>query len=438
MLTRICLGLSLLAAIPAWAQVEPSATGPPTSPDAMETPPPVSGGSFPTETGSEARSNYLSAGVSAGLAYDNDVLGNGNSTPESDFNYSIRPTIAFDQSTPRSHRVFSYSPSFTIYQNASAQNEFDQSASANFAYRLSPHSELTMRDSFEKTTNVFNQPDQGVSGSAQSPIEDVIAPFAEHIGNTAGVDLSYQFSPKGMIGGNGTSTIENYPNPAQAAGLTNSNSYGASAFYNLRLGATQYMGLIYQHSVMNSSSTGSSSNTDTDTVYVFYSVYVKHSLSISVSGGPQHFDVTQSQLPESSAWTPAITASIGWQKSRVNFAVSYSRSVSGAGGLLGAYTSSNANGLARWQLSRSWTAGVGASYAVQNNVLPAMLSLNSGGNTISGNASVQRRISERFAAQVGYTRLHQSYTGLSVISQYPDTEREYVAISYQLTRPLGR
>jgi hypothetical protein len=438
MLTRICLSFSLLVAMPALAQVAPSATGTSSSPDAMQTPPPVSGDSYPTETASEARSNYLSAGVSASAAYDNDVLGIGSSTPASEFNYSIRPTIAFNQATPRTHRMFSYSPSFTIYQNVSSRNEFDQNASANFAFRLSPHTELTMRDSFEKSTNVLNQPYQGVSGSAQSPTEDVIAPFAEHIGNTASVGLSYQFSPNGMIGGGGTTAIENYPNPAQAVGLTNSNSYGASAFYNLRLGATQYAGLIYQHAVMNSSGVGVSSNTNSDIVYLFYTVYVKHTLSMSVSGGPQHFDVTEDALALSSSWTPAITASMGWQKSRTNFAVSYSRSVSGAGGLLGAFNSSNANGTARWQLSRSWTAGVSASYAVQNNVLLAPLSSNSGGHTISGTASVQHQISERFAAQIGYTRLHQSYSGLSVISQYPDNNSEYGGISYQLSRPLGR
>jgi hypothetical protein len=438
MLTRICLGLALLAAMPAWSQVEPSATGAPTSPDAMQTPPPVSGGSFPTETGSEARSNYLSVGVSASVAYDNDVLENGSLTPQSEFNYSIRPTIAFDQSTPRTHRMFSYSPSFTIYQDNGARNEFDQSASGNFAYRLSPHSELTMRDSFERTTNVFNQPYPEVSGSTQSPTEAVIAPFAQRLGNAADVELSYQFSPNGMIGGGGITTVENYPNPAQAVGLTNSKSYGASAFYNLRLGATQYMGLIYQHSVENSSSTGISSNTNSDTAYFFYTVYLKHTLSISASGGPQHFEVTEVPLAQSSAWTPAITASMGWQRSRTNFAVSYSRSVSGAGGLLGAFTSTNANGMARWQMSRSWTAGVGATYGIQNSVLPTLFALNPGGHTISGSASVQHRISERFAAQIGYTRLHQSYSGLSVISQYPDNNSEYGGISYQFARPLGR
>lgn len=438
MLTRICFGLSLLVALPAWAQVEPTATGPPASQDPMQTPPPASGAAYPTETGSEARSNYLHAGLSAYVGYDDDVLENGSTTPASDFNYSIRPTIAIDQSTPRTHRAFGYSPGFTIYQNAGARNEADQVATGSFQYRLSPHSEVSFRDSFERTTNVFNQPFQGVSGSAQSPTEAVIAPFAEHLGNTAGALLGYQFSQNGMIGGGGTSTIVDYPNPGQAAGLTNSNSYGASAFYNLRLSNTQYMGLIYLHEATTASAASVNSNTSTDTIYCYYTIYLKHTFSLSASGGPQHFDVTQTALAESAAWTPALTASVGWQMSRANFAVSYSRTVSGAGGLLGAFSSSSVNGFARWQLARTWTLGGGVSYAKQNNVVPGLAALNSGGDTISGTVSTQHRISERFTAEAGYARLHQAYSGLAVISQFPDSDREYAAISYQFNRPLGR
>jgi hypothetical protein len=39
---------------------------------------------------------------------------------------------------------------------------------------------------------------------------------------------------------------------------------------------------------------------------------------------------------------------------------------------------------------------------------------------------------------VGYTRLHQAYSNVAVLSTAPDTNREYVSISYQFSRPLGR
>ena len=121
MLTRICLGLALLAAMPAWSQVEPSATGPPPSSDeAMQAPPSVSGEAYPAETGSEARSNYLRAGVSLNTSYDDKVLASSSGQPAGDITYSVGPSISLDQSTPRTHRTLAYNPGFTFYQHDSA------------------------------------------------------------------------------------------------------------------------------------------------------------------------------------------------------------------------------------------------------------------------------------------------------------------------------
>ena len=61
-----------------------------------------------------------------------------------------------------------------------------------------------------------------------------------------------------------------------------------------------------------------------------------------------------------------------------------------------------------------------------------------GGHTVSGTVSVQHPMSEHFKAELGYARLHQSYSGIAVISTAPDSNREFISISYQFTRPLGR
>ena len=44
-------------------------------------------------------------------------------------------------------------------------------------------------------------------------------------------------------------------------------------------------------------------------------------------------------------------------------------------------------------------------------------------------------VGEHVNLQAGYTRLHQTY---SFFSANPDTNREWVSISYQFARPLGR
>jgi len=439
MIIRICLCLALLVAVPAWCQVVPDATGPPADGgDQMRTPPPVNGEAFPVGTGAEMRSNLLRVGLNFQTGYDDNVLGIESTIPVADVSYMIGATLVFDQQTPRLHQTFTYGSGFTLYQHTSARNESDQNASGSFVYRLSPHITATLRDSFQKTTNVFNQPYAGVFGSAQPQTAAVVAPFADQLGNTASGDLRYQFSTNGMIGGSGTVANLKYPNPAQANGLSNSNTSGGSAFYNLRLSSTQYTGMSYQYSRMGASLGNLQSQTQTQTIIGFYTIYFGNSLTLSASGGPQHLDLDESNVTPISSWTPDVNVSIGWQRNHTNLAASYARGILGAGGLLGAFKSNSANANARWQFGRTWTTGLAGSYAIDKNVLPGVLLTNAGGHTVLGTALLQHTIGERFTAELGYTRLHQSYSGILAISENPDGDREYVSFTYHFERPLGR
>ena len=74
----------------------------------------------------------------------------------------------------------------------------------------------------------------------------------------------------------------------------------------------------------------------------------------------------------------------------------------------------------------------------QNDVLSSALFGGNGGHTISGTASLQKQVGEHINLQLGYTRLHQSYSNVPVLSLNPDTNREFVSVSYQFSRPLGR
>ncbi len=438
MLTRFCLSLMLLVAMPVWSQ-DTDATETPanTSDDArMLVPPPVNGDSYPTAVGSETRSNYLRAGLTFNTAYSDNVLGGAN--PISDISYSIRPTIELDQSTSRLHSMLTYSPGFTFYQKTGSRNEADQNLTLDFQDRLSSHVTASLRESFLKSSSLFNQADPlsagGVPGSGEPPPVAVIAPVADQLTDATNAQLTYQFSRSGMIGVSGTYTDLHYPNPAEVPGLYNSTSRGGSAFYNHRLSKKHYLGASYRYSRI----LAGPSDIQTHTVFVFYTIYLKPTLSLSVSGGPQHFDVAQSPFPPSGAWTPAATASMGWQRRRTNFAASYSRMVSGGGGLTGAFHSSNAIASARWQLARTWYVGSSANYAIYKNVTPFFFLASPGGHSISGTVSVQHTISGHLNAEVGYSRLHQSYDGIALISGAPDTNREFISISYQFARPLGR
>ena len=248
-----------------------------------------------------------------------------------------------------------------------------------------------------------------------------------------------------MIGASGIVTVNNYPNPAEVPGLYNSKSFGGSVFYSRRLSSSQYLGGTYQYlrsqsDPVNAQATPATAQPEvqTHTLLAFYTIYLNPTLSFSLSIGPQHTDATQAPSPPFSSWAPSVTASMGWQRNHTNFVASYSRTVSGGLGLPGAYDSYSANSSVSWQMARTWIVGAAGSYFKSKNITPNFPSSNPGGQTVSGTTSVQYFISEHLSVELGYSRLHQSYSGISVISAAPDSNRGFVSISYRMTKPIGR
>ena len=438
--------LILLTTVPLWSQDDAgapvAATVVPVAPDTpMLTPPPVSGEAYPLAQAFESRSNFLRAGVAFSAAYSDNILGGVAGKPVSDTNYSVWPTIALDETTTRAHSVLTYAPGFTFYQRTSDRNEADQKATLDFQYRLSPHVTASLRDSFQKSSNLYNQPDLvsagAVYGSPQVPTAAVIAPVADMLSNTGNAELTYQFSASEMIGASAAFTNLHYPNPKEVPGLFDSSSRAGSAFYSHRLSKKHYLGALYQYSRILAFSSGPQFETETHTMSLFYTLYLTPTLSLSFSGGPQHYVATQSLLA-SHSWSPAATASLGWQARRTVLAASYSRTVTGGGGLLGAFHSNSATATARWQVTRTWNIGSAANYAIYRNVGSVDASDNPGGHIAAGTFSLQHPIGEHFNAEVGYTRLHQSFNGIAAVAAAPDTNREFVSITYQFSRALGR
>jgi hypothetical protein len=413
----------------------------------MSIPPPVSGDAYPTTVGSETRSNYLRAGLIMNTAYSDNVIAV-SGPPVSDFIYTIYPTVAIDKDTARLHLSLTYSPGFTFYEPTSFHNETDQDLTFNLQYRLSPHITVTTRDSLIKTSQVFSQADllsgEGVSGAPQAPLFAVVTPAAL-LGNSANAELTYQFSRNGMIGADGTFTTLNYQRGTSTE-LYDSNSSGGSAFYSHRLSKDDYIGATYEYSKFQANSVNASvvspanARTDirTQIIFFFYTIYLKRNLSFSFSGGPQYFDVVEFPLPAYASWSPTLAGSMSWQGRHSTFAASYSRIVTGGGGLLGAFQSNSVNLFSRWQLTRTWFAALAVGYSNNKDVTPSSFEAIDTGHGIFGTVSAQHQLSEHVNMQFGYTHSHQTYSQITAISNTPNTNREFIAFSYEFRKPLGR
>ena len=445
---QVLAGLILLTAAPLWAQVGiMTAQSGSMSGDQMQTPPPVSGQAFSTEFTSEERSNYLRGGIAFLSAYTDNALGDVNGRPESDISYTVMPTVAWDRTTSRLNWVLSYAPGFTFYQRNSSRNEADQNASINFEYRLSPHVTLSAGDGFQKSSNVFNQlnPTSAapVTGGSQDPNFSVFAPIADRLTNSANVGITYQFGLNGMMGASGSFGNLHYPYPTQVSGLYDSAGQAGGIFMSFRASQMHYFGATYQYQRLLSYPSGISNETQTQAALFFYSFLPTKRLSFSLFGGPQYSDSSpislpqQSTTPEAKAWTPAVGASWSWRGRVSSFAMSYSHVISGGGGLYGAVHMDNASANVRQKITKALSGSLVGGYT-NNNVLAGSIPFSNNGHTIQGTATLQQQFGQSLSLILGYTRLHQTYANVQVISQTPDTNREFVSLSYQFSRPLGR
>jgi hypothetical protein len=454
-LKQIWVGIVMLTAAPLWSQTganpsqtEPIVTTPDNSnsDDRMLTPPPVSGQSYSIAFSSEERSNYLRGGVVFTTAYSDNVLGPLAGYPISDISYSIAPMVTLEETTPRLETLLTYAPGFTFYQRETDRDEADQNATVDFHYRLSQHVTFGARDNFQKSSSAFNEPDLassiGVSGGSQGANFSVFAPLADLLRNSGNVGLNYQFSRNSMVGASGTFTNLHYPDPSEVPGLYDTSSQAGSAFYSLRLSKQNYLGAAYQYQRLVAYPSEGLSETQTHAALLFYTFYPNAHLSFSFFGGPQYSDTIQppvsasAPLPVLKGWSPAAGASAAWQGLQTSVAISYSHVVSGGGGLIGAVRADTASATIRQQITRSLTGTLAGSYA-QNDLLdslPGSLS----GHTISATASLQQRIGTRLGVVLGYERLHQDYSDVAIISTTPNTNREFISVSYQFSRPLGQ
>jgi len=447
----------VIASMPLWAQDSSStqtnnapvpAVGGVTVQDdqTMLAPPPVSGEVFPTVPTSEERSNFLRGGLTFDTAYSDNVLTGLDGKPVSDVSYSIWPTISIDQTRPRLHWSLSYAPGFTFYQRNSGRDEADHNVAINFRYRLSPHVTLSLSDGFQKSSSVFNQPDQigATSGSVQGTDSNVVAPVADRLTNNGTAGITYQYALNSMVGASGTFSNLHYPNPAevnandpvQLTGIYDAASRIGTGFFSQRFNRKNYFGAVYQYQQLLSYPAGlQDTETDTQAVLLFYSYYPTEHFSLSFFGGPQYTTTEQIDAPSVTAWYPAAGMSLGWQGLHTAISASYAHSVSGGGGLIGAAETDSASLSLRHMLTRRLTFSVGANYSNRDILTVAELPNNSG-HTIGGTVSLQRQLGEHLNVRAGYTRMRQVYQNVAVIA--PDTNREWIGISWEFARPLGR
>jgi len=403
-------------------------------------PPPVSIGSYSTSFTSETEANILQFGATTTWAYSNNVTS--GATPVADGSFSFWPSVAVDKTTERSHYSLAYSPGLTIYQHTGNLNQGTQDIDLTGSYRLSPYLSVAFSEIYAQSSNVLNQANPltavVVAGSVPTSLQAVVPPVADQSSNSSNAQVTYQCGEACIVGASGGYNHLSFTNPAQSAGLYDSSGTSGSAFFSRRLRDRYFVGASYLYegyaSYPSDSKTGGNVHTDTQLAFGFVTINFSRTLSLSFAAGPQHVVATQAPFGKASSWTPMIMTSLGWQGSRTSLSASYSRSVSGAGGLNGIFQSNSGAISGRWQISQLWSAGLSGSYAAFNNLTPWFGYSGLGGHTIVGTVAIQRTLTERLAAQAGFSWVQQSYSAPYI--SYPNTRRVFISLSYHFSKPL--
>jgi|KBSMisStaDraftv2_1062788.scaffolds.fasta_scaffold00953_13 hypothetical protein len=437
-----CFCLVIAVATPVWSQVEPSASGGGYDLDSehMRTPPPVSRGAYPSMAASEERANFLAGGAVLSAAHTDNLMLLGDKAISDEY-YSIVPTISLDRRTSRHSESVRYGAGFRFYQDNSNLNAITQDGSASFTYRFTPYAALIINDSVDQNSNSYNQgnPFGGgtVSGAPGSTNVAVIEPYADQLSNSTSAGLEYQYSKNSMIGVSGNYSFLTFTAHSYLPTLSDQDTAGGNAFVSRRFGKS-YAGVTYQMAKYVTHPFGS--YTVSNTLFGFYTHYFTRTISISVLGGPEHYSSWAETREKSSAWTPAVQGSVGWQVRRANIAATFVHVVSGAGGLIGTFHSDTGGVNAHMMFSRKWGGGAHVEYSHYKNLtsVPSQFGYFPGGDTISGGVEVQRSIRESLALEAQYVHLHQSYGNLTTNQSLQDTNEVILGISYQFNRPLGR
>jgi len=443
MLRIACFCLVIGSAMPLLSQVQPSAYGGgyDLESEHMKTPPPVSRQGYPSTSGSEERSNFLAGGASVSAGYT-DNLGVIGNQKVSDELYMVVPTIGLDRRTPRHAEMIQYGAGFRFYQNTSNLNAMTQNGSASFQYHFTPYAALEISDTVSQNSNLYSPgtpfSSGGVSGAPGTQNTAIIEPYADQITNSTNAGLEYQFSKNSMVGASGSYGMLHFKGNSNLPTLSDQNTAGGNAFYSRRFGRS-YAGVTYQLSKYVTHPFGS--YTLSNTVFGFYTRYLTKTVSFSVLGGPEHYTAWSQLTPKSSAWTPAVQGSVGWQIARANFAANFAHVVSGAGGLIGTFHSDTGSLTGKMMFSRRWGAGAHAEYSRYKNLggsAQVQQALYPGGNSVSGGFQVQRTLREWLSMEAGYVHFHQNYASIAASRPLYDSNEATVTISYQFTRALGR
>lgn len=436
------LGIAIMAmaVTSGWAQADPASEA---QLDRLTMPAHLNSSASRVQFAAEEPVNLIQGSVAFSASCDDNILSQ-TTNKLGDCAYSFVPSIALHRATPLTQTHLSYSPGFTLHQKLDNYNESTHHVGIDFTARATPHLTIRLRDSFARTTNLFDasQDTTPIFGPVQQTNGSVITPIAQFMTNTAGLDVGYQFTRRSNMGASVTYSDLRYDNVGNTSmGLIDSKSGTAAMFYNYRISRKQSMGVSY---VFHKLWFGEGTNAVAHSILYTHSIAISPSVAIGFFAGPDYtisegqvlFDGTVIRTTgRTESWQPTAGVNLTVQKNRTAVVAGYTKRIADGGGVLGATSLHEAHASLSRRLGKRWTADAGFQYG-HSNLLNA--TIDTPVDTVSVGGGVQHQLARNVSLDVRYGWSHQDggSGGLGFLSV--DHNRVAVALTYSFSKPLGR
>ncbi len=296
-------------ALSSMAGLQNGADGEDTSKDLPQIPALLGGMGISPEFLSEMeRSNYLRGGVNVGATYDDNALLAPSGQQLSNTSETIFPNISIEQTSSRARWILAYAGGLTVNQKITSQDEGSHNLNFNSQFRLSPHVNLRVAETFALTTGFFDAGTGAESIGAGAPNASLITPLATERSSLTTVETNYHFALNDLIGASGSFYDLHFGNlPASGSAgilplLTDSETATGSAFWLHRVFHADWGGVSYRFDRLTFSPNGEETR-----VHSFLAVDtldLSHRFTLTGFVGPQYTE--NEGLPTSCSTVHAI------------------------------------------------------------------------------------------------------------------------------------
>jgi len=396
--------------------------------------------------GEAAQANQVSLSLGASTFYDDNVYAN-NSQRLSDEAVSFESHLTLSRQTENLTISFDYLPYFLLYRQIDQYDRLNHTADLNLTYRLGPHFNLGLYDTFSYQNGVFQSlTGQQIMSGLGSPtaLNQTILPYTiRALSNSSGLDLTYVKSRRTSLTLAGGYNQRKFGSQvAVGQPLYNSRELSGSLQFQYAVTDHTSFGLLLLHqdtTYQGGEVFGNQQRSQIESTFLSVGSRLSPTVTVTIFGGPQYVrTIGQSSVGNSVAGQfqasggGSITKAV--RKTALN--LSLQKSVSDGGGLYTSVTSTNATFGVRRRLVGHWEANLQGGAARADTSLLQFASGRT--DALFGVFALERPLSSGATLHVSYETRHQLSKGTMPISASFDRNLVTIGIDYRLKAiPLG-